>query len=701
MPAFTMHRTSLNTNRRLLVARNLQAIAVLALCTLANDTAVASDQNLPTESSGADLTEIVVYGRAQSQIDDATSASQGFVNQDDIRLPPRLRVGDLVEVVPGMVATQHSGIGKANQYFLRGFNLDHGTDFSATVDGIPINMPSHGHGQGYLDLNFLIPETVGSTHYRRGPYAAEVGDFSSAASVSFDLIDQFEKAFVSTSLGAFGEQRLVGAGSISAAAGEFTAAAEVARYDGPWVLPEDANQLKGYAAYTQRIKSADVRLTWQGYDSDWRATDQIPDRAISSGEVSRFGSLDDDLGGRTTRHALAMNADFESWRVNAYAIDYDFRLFSNFTYFLNDSRGDEFEQVDNRRVYGVGIRNHEHQQVSRWDIRWGADIRVDDISQIGLYNTVDRERIGTVRQDAVRLNSISGWTQINARINEALRAVLGARLDRHDWNVDARLPQNSGSGNDVQFSPKASLIWSPGDHLAVYFNYGRGFHSNDVRGATITTDPQSLESADAVAVIVPSDGTELGLRYESGSGLNATLTIFVLDLESELVYVGDAGTTEAGNATRRTGIETEMFWQATDWLALNAAYAYTDARQRNTDPGFDHIPGAVSSTLTFGLNAVWREGWSASARLRWLDSAPLTDDGAISSRDSLLLNMGVARQFGSAEIRFDVLNALNTKDADVAYFFESRLANEPESVADIHAHPLAPRALRGTITWRW
>ncbi|MEL7297096.1 MAG: TonB-dependent receptor [Pseudomonadota bacterium] len=678
----------------------LTSAVISVLTVMPSGHANAQDERT-ADTTTNDVAEIVVYGRAQSQIGNADAASQGFIGQDDIRLPPRLRVGDLVEVVPGMVATQHSGTGKANQYFARGFNLDHGTDFSVTVDGVPINMPSHGHGQGYLDLNFLIPETVRATRYRRGPYAAEVGDFSSAASVAFSLVDRFEQSTFSTSWGSFGEQRLLAAGSAELTNSELTGAVEGSRYDGPWVQPEGLSQHKAYVAYSMPLANADVRFTWQGYDSAWNATDQIPTRAVAAGLISRFGNLDDDLGGSTTRHAFSVDSRSENWTVNAYAIDYRFQLFSNFTYFLDNPFGDEFEQSDKRRVYGLDIRSADDARSERWHINWGANLRIDDVKEVGLYETMDRIRTNTVRQDALRQRSLGAWAEADGQLTARLRAVFGGRIDAFDWDVNARLIDNSGTGADLQFSPKASLIWEPSDRVALYLNYGRGFHSNDVRGATMSTDPRTREPLSAVPVLVASDGIEAGVRYESQSGFNATLTLFRLDLDGELVYVGDAGTTEPGNPTQRIGYEAEMFWQATDALAINAAFATTDATLLDSDPGLDRIPGAVASTATIGLNSVWANGWSASARLRWLEGAPLVEDGSVTGADSTLLNIGVAYRRGAAEIRLDVLNALDSRDADVAYYFESRLPGEDNAVEDIHFHPLVPRALRATLTWRW
>ncbi len=657
------------------------------------------------DSAGGHVEELVVYGRAESQIGVATSASEGMVGYDDIQLPPMLRVGELVEAVPGMVATQHSGTGKANQYFIRGFNLDHGTDFAVSVEGVPVNMRSHGHGQGYLDLNFLIPELVQTTRYQRGPYSAQVGDFSSAASADFELYEKLDERLVSLAAGEHGYYRALAAGSADLAEGAVTGAVDVTGYEGPWQLDEDLEQVKAFGSYAGRLGNADLRVTVQAYDSEWNATDQIPQRAVRSGLISQRGNVDDDLGGETSRYALTARLDFSRWALTAYAIDYDFTLYSNFTYFLDDPvLGDEFEQRDERRIYGLNLRgdSDETDMPDGMALRWGADVRFDDVDEVGLFGTNGRVRTDTVRNDQVEELSIGAWGEAEWQVSDRLRAMLGARVDWYDWDVSAAQAANSGSGDDAIISPKAALAWRFTENAEAYLNYGRGFHSNDVRGATITLDPASGDAVDDVPVLVRSDGAELGLRFEDGERFNATLTAFWLELDSELVYVGDAGATEVNDATERIGFEGALFWQATEWLALNAAYTVTDAEFKTDQGGGREIPGAVESTFTLGLNAAWQNGLSGSMRLRWLDEAPLVEDDAVRSDASMLVNAGLAYRRGSAEWRLDIFNVLDSEDDDIAYFYASRLPGETAAgVEDIHFHPLEPRSVRASVTWHW
>jgi len=646
--------------------------------------------------------EVTVYGRAEQQIGLSTSASEGKVGYQDFEMPPLLRVGELVEVIPGMVATQHSGTGKANQYFLRGFNLDHGTDFSAHVDGVPVNMRTHGHGQGYLDLNFIIPELVETAEYRKGPYHAEVGDFSSAGSVDFSYYRRLPQTVVEGTLGQFGFGRGVIAGSFDVGDGTLTGALDTTFYDGPWEIDENLEQYKAYLGYDFELAGRPARVSLQGYRGDWDSTDQIPRRAVTSGLIDDLGFIDPDLGGSTRRYALTGEMDLDHWEVGAYVTHYDFALFSNFTYLLDDPvSGDEFEQVDKRNMFGAWARGAEVTTWSGKDVTWryGAELRFDDIDEVALYRTAQRRRLATTRLDAVDELSLGIYGEVEVAITERLRGTAGLRGDHYDWDVTALRPVNSGSGDDQILSPKINVAYLVNNGLEAYASWGRGFHSNDVRGATIAIDPASGDPTDTVPVLARSDGAEIGVRFERGETFNAAVVGFWLELDSELVYVGDAGTTEANDGTRRVGVELNTFWQASDWLALNAAYTYTDAAFKENQGGGDRIPGAVRDTLVVGANASWDNGISASAKLRYLGEAALVEDNSTTSNDSLLVNAGAAYRRGPVEYRIDVFNLFDSNDDDIAYFYGSRLAGEGAGIEDVHFHPLEPRSIRASFTY--
>lgn len=650
------------------------------------------------------LETVTVYGRAIELIGEAGAASEGVVGYADFEDRPLSRVGELVEVIPGVVATQHSGEGKANQYFLRGFNLDHGTDFSASLDGVPINLRTHGHGQGYLDLNFIIPEIIERVDFRKGPYRASTGDFSSAGSAQYRSYDELSEDFIELAVGEFGYVRGVAAGDVKVSDDTtILLALEAESYDGPWVLEQELEKLNAYAKLVRRTGPWEFEMSVSAYDSKWTATDQVPLRAVESGQINRFGFIDPDLGGETSRvglngQALYAAADDSETRFSFYAVDYDFSLFSNFTYFLEDAiNGDEFEQLDERAYYGAALR-HERYLTDQIELRLGAETRFDDISDIGLFQTSGRQRISTVRRDSVEETSLSVWSEIEVAATDNIRATLGVRGDHYEGDVAAISHRvNGGSANDSLLSPSLALAWKAADGLEFYANYGNGFHSNDVRGATITEDPVSGDLVDPVPILVRSEGAELGARIEQGPW-RASVAVFTLDLDSELVFVGDAGTTEVNDGSSRTGIEASLFWQPNDWLSADLSAAYTDATFDISGP--DKIPGAVESVVSGGVLARL-DPWTLSARLRHFGEAPLIEDNSVTSDATTLINLASSYDWRNISFTVEVLNALDANDADITYFFESQLAGEPFPVEDLHFHPVEPRQVRASIRYRF
>ena len=360
-----------------------KSLLLASLCISSVATATGQETRSAETSESVTLETVTVYGRAIELIGEAGAASEGVVGYADFEDRPLSRVGELVEVIPGVVATQHSGEGKANQYFLRGFNLDHGTDFSASVDGVPVNLRTHGHGQGYLDLNFVIPEIVERVDFRKGPYRASTGDFSAAGSARYSTYDDLGEEFVELAVGEFGYVRGVAAGDFDLSDNtELLLALEAETYDGPWALDQDLEKLNAFAKIVHAAGPWRYELSASAYDSRWTATDQVPLRAVESGLIDRFGFIDPDLGGETTRlglnaQAVYTHTDGAETELSAYAIDYDFSLFSNFTYLLDDPiNGDEFEQLDERTYYGAALA-HERAINDRLDLRLGAETRFD------------------------------------------------------------------------------------------------------------------------------------------------------------------------------------------------------------------------------------------------------------------------------------------------------------------------------------
>ena len=660
-------------------------------------------QQLPADATTLD--RVIVTGRRQNLVGEAISASEGSVSQADIAEHPLLRTGDLLEFVPGLVATAHSGSGKANQYFLRGFNLDHGTDFSTSIDGMPVNMRTHGHGQGYTDLNFLIPETIGSLTYRKGTYYADVGDFSSAGSAEFRVADRVDAGQASLTVGADQYRRVAVVDSTRLGAGELLYAGEYQTYDGPWTdIDEDVRKKNALLRYSVDIGGGRAHATLMAYDNTWNAADQIPQRAVDSGLISEFGSLDTTVGGTSSRYSLSGGwsgpAFGGTFSVDAYAIDYALNLWSNFTYLLDDPvDGDQFQQVDDRTIYGFRLSQEWERGRSRW--RLGADGRLDDIDRVALLRTRAREQIGTVRDDSVREGSLGIYLANEFRFNERLRSYVGVRRDQYDFDVDSTLATNSGNASAGITSYKASLAYQPADRLELYASYGTGFHSNDARGTTITVDPVSGEPAERVDPLVGSRGAELGARmYSRERRLQGTLALWTLALDSELLFVGDAGNTEPSRPSRRNGIEGGHYWYPNERYSAHLEASYTRSRFSDSDPAGSKVPGSIPLVVGTGVTARYDNGWQASAQLQHFGRYPLIEDASVESRGSTLLNLRVGREWAKVGVYLDALNALDSRDHDIDYFYPSRLPGEADGgVDDLHFHVFPSRSLRLSLRY--
>lgn len=643
---------------------------------------------LAAETPPAD--DIIVWGRAIEQIGVATAASEGTVGYRDFAYRPWSRVGELAETVPGLIATQHSGSGKANQYFLRGFNLDHGTDLAGFVDGVPVNMRTHGHGQGYLDLNFVIPELVERIDYAKGPYRADAGDFAAAGTLRF-VTRRTIAPIAELTVGENGYWRGLLAGSLEAGGGDLIAAAEGTLFDGPWVKDENLRKLNLFAGWS----GGDVRVTASVYASSWDSTDQVPERAIADGRISRLGFIDPDLGGDAARFALSASGSGAATRWTAYAVRSEFRLVSNFTYLLDDPvDGDQFIQRDRRWLVG-GALDHRLALSERTALRLGGDLRIDLVDRVGLYRSLAAEPRATVREDSVDQWGGGAFAELELEPAEGLRLVLGMRADAIGHDVQSDLAANSGRGSAAILTPKAALAWRVATPLEVYLNYGEGYHSNDVRGAAITVDPASGDPADRVPVFARARGAEVGARLETAR-LSVTAAAFWLRLASELVFVGDAGTTEPNDATRRLGAELALFWRPVDALALDATLALTYARFEEVAD--DRIPGSVGTVVSAGASWDLAPGLVTSLRLRHFGAAPLIEDGQVWSEPTTLVNWGGYWTRGRLRLGLEVLNLLDAQAPDISYFYASRLPGEPaEGVEDRHIHPVEPRQLRLTV----
>jgi TonB dependent receptor/TonB-dependent Receptor Plug Domain len=639
-----------------------------------------------------------------------TAASETVISGEDLNARPASRVGEVLEAVPGLIVTQHSGEGKANEYFLRGFNLDHGTDLAISVDGMPVNMPTHGHGQGYADINFLIPELVQSVNVRKGPYFADKGDFASAGAVDINYVSKLPKNIAELTFGSFGYARALAAASTTVGNGTLLTAFEANKYNGPWDVPDNVRKLSGVLRYSQGTATDGFTLTGMAYSNGWNSTDQVAQLAIDQGLILRFGSLDPTDGGTSSRLSLSSNfaqsSDWGQTKVSAYMIRSSLQLFNDFTYFLDDPvNGDQFSQTDRRTVYGLDASHAFDYRFAgiETQTRFGLQTRGDDIN-VGLFKTVARETLSTVREDSVREGNVGLWADTTSRWTDWLRTSVGIREDIFAGRVVSDTPQNSGYAQASMTSPKAGIVLGPWYRTEFYGNVGYGLHSNDIRGATITVDPNDkVTLLDRVPLLVRSKGAEIGIRTKAIEGLTSSLAVFVLDFDSELLFVGDAGTTEPSRPSRRVGVEWTNQYKVLPWMALDFDLAYTRARFTNVDQVGDFIPGApawvASGGVTFGADS----GWFGALRARYFGPRPLIEDDSVRSQSSLIFNARAGYRFDNGlRLQLDVLNLFNAQTNQIEYYYLSRLPGEPiGGVADRHVHPAEPLAVRLTLAARF
>jgi len=667
-------------------------------------------------SDSVELTTVEVRAKAENLEGIAAAGSQGVVSSQRLAAVPILRPGEALEMVPGLIVTQHAGDGKANQYFLRGFNLDHGTDFATYVGGVPVNMPTHAHGQGYTDLNFLIPELVDRISYRKGPYYAEEGDFSSAGAAHIDYFRKIEGTLAEVTLGQRGYARSLLAGSPALGSGNLLYGLELFHNDGPWEVHENYRKLNGILRYSQGTRHDGWSVTGMAYEGRWTSTDQIARRAIDSGYVDRYGTLDSTTGGKTFRYSLsgewARRGESSQSKANVWWLRSGLDLWSNFQYCLNDyaangncDTGDQFKQGERRQAGGFSA---SHTIYDRWgglDVAnsFGLQSRIDRISPVGLYNTSRRDTWNTVREDKVTQRSIGLWAQNEVRWTSWFRSIQGVRGDAYDFSVDSSLGDNSGKANDQMVTPKLSLVFGPWQRSEIYLNYGHGFHSNDARGTTIRVDPtDGTTPVDKVKPLVRTKGYELGLRSEIVQGWQSTVALWQLDTASELLFVGDAGTTEASRPSRRYGVEWTNLYVPTDWLAIDADLSWSHARFRDDDPAGNYIPGAVTTTANLGATIDNLGPWFGALRLRYFGPRPLIEDNSVRSQSSALTNLRVGYRFTKrTQLALDVYNLFDRKLNDIEYWYDSQLPNETAASFDRHVHPTEPRTFRLTVSHRF
>lgn len=628
---------------------------------------------------------------AAEQTFTGSTAATPLIRALDIQLRPRESSQELLRLAPGLLIAQHAGGGKAEQIFLRGFDADHGTDVAIDVDGVPVNMVSHAHGQGYADLHWLIPEIVADVAVRKGPYDAQDGDLATAGAVSLRTVDRIPQAVVSTRAGSFKTGHalaLVPLGNNGAPTGGYLAVS--AHYtDGPFENRQSYARNNLFGKWTAPVgSSAEFVATAAGHDSRWDASGQIPERAVAAGTMSRYGSLDPSEGGNTQRYAASVavrstEAVQAQWEARAYAIRYGLQLYSNFTFFLNDSiNGDGIEQQDRRTVVGGEGRVRLPVGLSA-----GAGIRADAID-LGLYSQRARQRLATRVAEHVSQQHAYTWLGRDVQLGARGRLQLGLRGDAFRFDVGQATRWHS------LLSPKANLAIQATDRISLFGNVGFGFHSNDARD--VVTAP------DSTTVIPRALGAELGVRHTWTAGTVA-LSLWRTDLQSELVYVGDEGTTEPSGRTRRTGVDLEARVRLFPWLWADADVNLAHGRFRYEPPNANRIPLAPSVTSTGGLTVRDLGGGAVTGSLRYrhIGSRPADESGSIIARGYTIIELSGTWQMGRLALVAAVDNLLNAVWNEAQFATTSRLRGEAAAVTELHFTPGAPRTVQVGLDYRF
>ena len=724
-------------------AANCSLLFVGLFCftfTLHCPSASASDatNSAPTGTNVTRLPAMVVEGRQDSMIGIATSATQGTVGAEEIADRPILRTGEIMETVPGMIITQHAGGGKANQYFLRGFNLDHGTDFATFLDGMPLNLPSHAHGEGYSDMNTVIPELVQRLDYEKGPYYADVGNYGSAGAAHLEFYQALPRDFLTLEGGTFGYGRAVFGVSQNLGLGTLLYAGEAAHDDGPWVHPDDYSKFNGLLTYSQGNEANGFSVTGRAYYGQWNSSDQLAENAVPL--VGFFGTLNPTDGGNSERYSLQAewhrSDESSETKIMAYAFYYELDLFSDFTYYLTDpNQGDQFEQQDRRWVSGLDARQTYSSQWfgSEVENSFGLQARNDWVNN-GLYQTDDRVRVdkfdsatgtmlpATVEADRFADTEIGIYAENKAQWTDKFRSVLAIRGDLDYFDVNSLVTSaNSGTSATLLPSPKMSLIFGPWARTEFYAQGGFSYHSNDGRGATQNVEPTSADNpipntaVSKIAGLVQTKGAEIGVRTLALPDLQSTLSLWYLHSDSELQQDGDTGSTVASKQpSDRYGVEWANYYTPIKHLALDLDLAESSARFTSPDPadaapvspgstapgaGGTRVPEAVGAVISSGITLHDWNGFSAGLRLRYFGPRDLTSDGIYQSQSTLLLNAEAGYQINKKwRIFAEFLNLLDSRDHDIDYAYVSRVTPTAVSAFTDVFHPVEPFQVRAGLT---
>ena len=673
-------------------------------------------------------------------------ASQMTISGEDLNARPFSHPGELLEAAPGLMVIEHADAGKANQYYLRGWNLDHGTDLATFLDDVPINLPTHAHGQGYTDLNWLIPETVGGLDIRKGPYFADVGDFENAGNLHISLRDTVDQNIQLATVGSFGYARYLSLGSSKVGDGSLLYAGEFTGYAGPWTTSDDMKKFSGLVRYSQGTATDGFSITGMAYTNTWNSTDQVALRALTTGQIGLYGELDPTDGGDTSRFTLsarmAQSDDLGSWKANAYLVKYTMDLFNNYTWDTNDPvNGDQFHQHDDRTYGGGGVSRTIDGTLFNLPTEtvFGLQSRYDDIITALNYST-RRQFLSPYIYDHVGEGNAGIYAENTVHWTDWLRTTTGWRGDYFAAAVDSLLqPANSGNPREAIGSPKFRMTVGPFNKTEFFVGAGMGYHSNDARSTVVTEVPGSPTTPEGSApFLVRSRGAEVGIRSTAVPDLNSSVSLFYIHQDSELFFDGDTGDTTAGLPSQRTGVEFTNDYRVASWLHVDANLALSRARFL----GYDQTQAALYQSLAgfpqaqignapgdYVYNAPWmvasggitlgeKTGWFSALRWRYISSRPLTEDGVFQSPPMNVFNGTVGYRFENGwRIQLDALNFLNSSTDQSTYAYGALLTTDAlfsmcnpahgastvpaavcqNGVMDYVHHPIEPLAIRMTL----
>ncbi len=703
-------------------------------------------EDIDSKNDSESSTDVIQLEKILVRGDRAYStASSKSIREFDLNIRPMKTAQDMLQLAPGLVVTQHAGGGKAEQIFLRGFDADHGTDVAISTDGIPVNMVSHGHGQGYADLHFVIPELVESIELFKGPYFARHGNLSTAGSVLFHTKDHIDANMVKIEGGEFNTQKVTGLFQVPGGSEQQNIyfGSQFYNTDGPVESDQNFQRSNLFGKFHTHLNERNkIAVSVSAFSSAWDASGQIPKRAVDNGLITRFGSLDDLEGGQTGRQNInviytAEGENNSRFLIQPYFTRYNFKLFSNFTFFLdNPENGDMIEQTDDRAILGLNTEYEFNQSIYSMEstITFGGGFRSDDIA-VSLWHSPNRRRITEKVNSGIIERNLFLWGQKELIINSQLRLQLGLRGDYFTFNVEDHLdtlsdpsitlPHASGYAQKAVLNPKFNLVYSPVYSTDLFLNFGTGFHSNDARDVVIEKTISDLERTfrhqglsntqinerlvqlnfdpeqSGIHTLPRAIGAEIGVRHHFWNRINIGIAGWLLDLDEELVFVGDAGETEISGKSRRIGIDIEGRARILSWLWVDTDVNLSNGKFINEPSDANEIPLAPRMTSTGGLTAIHPSGFSANLRYRYIGDRPANEDNSVTAEGHTLLNLGLSYAFGPFKYFASVENLFDVDWNEAQFDTESRLSSEKEPVSEIHFTPGNPRNIQTGISYQF